>query len=206
VPTRALAPAQSRNPTPGTTRAPGVRPLSPDQAVASFANRFARTADRLRQIATKFGVRPYRVFLTWSVWSGDERGEGTETIVRRNEVLPTPRITSMDSVTFSPYHAGILPVGSVKVDRISVDAFTFDLLRGHYVPNPEEDLIPEPVDFYWEVVEDGRGDVSPIRAKFRLLNYPMRRAGAVEWTCLLERVSEDRTRDDKSAIGLGTQG
>lgn len=195
----------TRNPNPGQTRVRNVRPLSENEALSSLVNRFGPTADRLRQLATKFGVRPFRVFLTWTKWSGGERGAGTETVAKRIEILPTPRVRSLDSVALSTYGAGVIPVGSIQVDRISVDAFTFDLLTGHTVPTPHEDAIPEPYEFFYEVVEDGRGDPNPVRQRYRLMSSPARRAGSVDWIVRLERESLDRTRSDKSAVDLGTE-
>lgn len=207
---------------------PRVRPLTPEQARSTFANRFSRLTDRTRQFATKFGVRPNRVFLRWTKWSGTERGEGQEQTVLTFEILPTPRVTSLDMLTFSLAHAGVIPVGSVRVDRISVALFTSDILLGKAWPNAHskpgeerktlmpivapmpgmhrsEPHIPEPYEFFWEVVEDGRGDDPAKRHKFRPMSAPFRRAGKVDWTIMLERVSLDRTRQDKSAIGEGVE-
>jgi hypothetical protein len=170
----------------------------------------------VRQIATDLGVRPYRCFLTWTVWAGPtgvERGEGNERIYARMEILPTPRVRSLDRVSFSMFHAGTMPVGSIQVDRISVVQFTRDVLLGKSFPNNPlpfgeifgEKHIPQPYEFFWEVIEDGRGDNPAKRERFRPLNSPERRAGKVDWTIMLERISLDRTRDDKSAIGLGLE-
>lgn len=176
---------------------PRPRPLSPLEARQTIASRFGPRADRLRQIATRMGVRPYRVFLVWTKATGEERGEGTTKEVARREILPTPRVQSLDAVTFNPFHAGVAPVGSVRIDRISA-TMTADELRGLIVPERPEGSVPEPYDFFYEVVEDGRGDPRPTREKFRLLSEPFRRAGKVDWTLMLERVSGDRARDGSS--------
>jgi hypothetical protein len=190
-----------------------IRALSPERARRTLANRLAPVGDRVRQIATRLGVRPYRVFLTWTQWTGPERGEGTENLYARLEILPTPRVQSLDKLAFSLYHAGTITVGSVQVDRISLVQFTEDVLRGKSFPNnplpfgenPQEKHIPQPYEFFWEIVEDGRGDDPPKRERFRLMNRPMRQAGKLQWVCWLERTSLDRTRQDQSAIGLGLE-
>lgn len=186
---------------------PKVRSLSPAQAKRSLANKLAPLADRLRQLNTNFGIRPYRVFLTWTRFGGEERGEGHEKMFARAEILPTPKVSSLDAVSFSIFHAGTLPVGSIRVEEVSAAAFTEDMLRGLKVPDgsyldPDEQKIPEPYDFFYEVVEDGRGDGEPARDRYRLLSKPFRRAGKVDWTLMLERVSPDRTRDDQSVFGI----
>jgi len=195
-----------------------IRALRPDQATRTLANRLGPLGDRLRQqISVRFGLRPYRVFLTWTKWDNPdalaERGEGNELLLARLEILPTPRVSSLDNLTFSLYHAGQIPVGSLKIDRISIVSFTEDILLGKSFPNnplpfnenPKEKHIPQPFEFFWEIVEDGRGDQPPKRSRFRPMNRPFRRAGKLDWTIMLERTSLDRTRDDQSAIGKGIE-
>ncbi len=183
-----------------------IGPLSPEQAKKTLAHRFASKGDRLRQLYTRFGLRPHRVFLIWTKWSGEERGIGEETEMKRVEILPTPKVSSLDNVTFSYFHSGTLPVGSVKVEEISAATFTEDILRGHTLPTGLVDHIPEPWNFFYEVVEDGRGDDPPVRPKFRLLNTPFRRAGKLDYTIMLERISEDRNRLAKNVMGTGEEG
>jgi hypothetical protein len=212
-----------------------LRALTPEQAKRTIANRFGGLADRMRQKNTDFGLRPYRVFLRWTKWNGSgelpERGEGDEIDVLTVEILPTPKLKNLDSLSFSFWHAGQIPVGSVRLEEISIARFTADILLGKAWPSfepgcgpcypeprlvpivapmpgmdPREPHIPDPYEFFYEVVEDGRGDNPPKRAKFRPLNVPERRPGNVDWTIMLERVSQDRTRDNKSGIGSGLEG
>lgn len=196
------------------------RPLTPRQARHTLAHRLAPRVDRLRQFATRFGVRPYRCWLVWTQWSG-ERGEGEETPVARMEILPTPKVVSLDSVTFRGFSGGMIPVGSMRVTEVSA-LFTSDQLRGIAIPSSEfawendpprptsaqclparldDKGLPEPLDFYWEVQEDGRGDNPAERMKFRLMAQPFRRAGAVSWEVMLERVGPDAKRDGTSVSG-----
>lgn len=180
---------------------PRPRNLSAVEARRTLAHRLAPRVDRLRQFATKFGIRPYRVFLVWTLWSGIERGEGTERVVKRIELLPTPKVTDLTAVATSPFSAGTLPLGSIRVEEISAFTYTQDVLVGKAYPDGHEDAIPEDVSFEYEVVEDGRGDPQPVRAKYRVSTTPYRAAGRVQWMVLLERVSEDNNRDGTSAAG-----
>lgn len=190
-----------------------IRALTPREAKRTLANKLGPLGDRARQIATRMGARPYRVFLTWVKWTGEERGEGNEELWARLEILPTPRVTSLDNLSFSLYHAGTIPVGSLKVDRISIRSFTEDILLGKALPgepfpfgeNKQEKHIPQPYEFFWEVIEDGRGDNPPKHSRFRPMNRPMRRAGKLDFSIMLERTSLDRTREDDSAIGTGLE-
>lgn len=201
---------------------PKPRPLTPEQARRSFANRFAPRADRLRQIAVKFGVRPYRVALVWTKWGGPERGRGREIEIGRTEILPTPLVRGLDNVQRMFFSGGLLPVGSIRVTEISA-LFTQDQLTGLAVPRdacdaesltpprldeakrlqrPSVQSLPEPLDFFWEVFEDGRGDNPSDKTRYRLSAWPMRNAEQVSWECLLERVSNDPNRDGSLNSGF----
>ena len=184
-----------------------IGPLTPAQAKLTLAHRFTKLADNLRQLNTRFGLRPYRVFLIWTKWTGKERGEGDEMEVQRIEILPTPKVSSLDNVTFSLMHSGTVPVGSIRLEQVS-GQMTQDTLQGRKLHGGPEwvNHIPEPYSFFYELVEDGRGDDPGVRPKFRLLNVPFRRAGKVDWTLMLERISEDRDRQGKNVIGTGEEG
>lgn len=214
---------------------PKPRPLTPDEARATLAHRLAGRVDRFRQLNTRFGIRPYRVFLVWKKWSGVERGAGKEQEMFRAEILPTPKVQTIDAISLRLYAAGVLPDGSVRVSEISA-TYTRDQLRGLVYPDPayhpapqgaefaascvgcggscsgpcaaprepipvHADHIKQPWEFFWEVVEDGRGDELPHRAKFRLASEPGRSAERVQWNAVLERVSEDDDRNGRSRIG-----
>lgn len=195
----------------GFPQNPLVRALRPGEAGGSLASRLAPVADRVRQLNTRFGVRPYRVYMVWTRWGGTERGEGGEQLVRRTEILPTPMVRSLDNVAFSPWHAGVLQVGSVRVTEVSAVAYGEDVLRG-LDPALIEGLdlcaanvsVPEPWDFFYEVVEDRRGGECPDRPRFRLANTPFRVAETQEWNFTLERTSRERTRRDESVFRSGT--
>lgn len=197
------------------------RPLTPRQARETLAHRLAPRVDRLRQIATRFGVRPYRVWLVWTKWSDAERGEGKELPEARLEILPTPKVVSLDSVSFRGFSGGMIPVGSMRVSEISA-LFTSDQLRGIAIPSPafawendpprptsamclpariDDKGLPDPLDFYWEVQEDGRGDDPAERMKFRLMSQPYRHADAVAWEVMIERTGPDAKRDGSSVSG-----
>lgn len=180
---------------------PKPRPLTPAEAKRTLAHRFAGLADRTRQLATKFGLRSKRVFLVWTEWSGSERGEGEERERARHELLPTPLVSDLTSVALNPYAAGKLPVGSVRVSEISA-TLTFDQLSGTRVPGREgAGELPPNVDFFYEIVEDGRGDPEPVRQRFRRLAGPTRDEDNVAWSIVLERSSEDRDRHGRSNAG-----
>ena len=182
-----------------------LRPLSPLEARSSLAQRLTGVADRVRQVATRLGARPYRVVLVWGRWTGSTRGEGELQFLREMELLPTPKVATLDSVTFSIFHAGTVPAGSIKLTEVST-RYTFDELQGHMIPELHEDVIPSPFDFFYEVREDGRRDARPVRRRFRLMSVPNLDAENAQWTLMLESESEARNRDGGSDYLKGTQG
>ena len=163
-------------------------------------------ADNLRQINTRFGVRPYRVFLTWTRWEGAETGEGYEVLAQRIELLPTPLVK--ENINYEIWHGGTLAEGSITLGEVSVVAYTEDILRGfdarliHDLDlSGDNPSVPEPWDFFYEVVQDRRAGCEPDRPRFRLNGCPFLKADTQEWTFTLERASRQRTRRDTSAYG-----
>jgi len=174
-----------------------IKPLTPDQAKHSLVNRLQKTVDRVRQIPVNFGLRSQRVFLVWTKYTGSERGEGREVEIRRKEILPTPKVGPMNAISFAAITGGIMPVGSQRVQNVSL-SFTADELEGLWIPEPHEERVPEPYRFYYEIAEDGRGDRAPLRQRFRLAAKPWRNESAISWELILERVSEDPDRSGRT--------
>lgn len=207
---------------------PAPKALTPDQAKRTIAARFAGRigkvglADRLRQLYTRFGLRSKRVFLVWTVSSGARRGAGTEKIVARVELLPTPKVSDLTAKALNPYSAGTLPVGTVRLQHVSA-ALSADVLTGRRIPQqvgnnsvgyqitgpvPHQEErgyappLPEDVMFFYEIVEDGRHESEPARARYRLAASPNLNEGGVYWDVLLEASSEDLARSGLSEIGV----
>jgi hypothetical protein len=180
------------------------RPLTDAEARCTIVARLGSTVDRARQAATRVGARPYRCFLVWTCWGGEEAGEGAEREVARVEILPTPIVRDLTGVALSPVASGVLPVGSLRVTEVST-LLTADQLTGKAVPLAHEDRIPEPYDFFYEVTLDARGDPQPPRNRYRLAALPsLDVERTFGWALLLERVSGDVDRHGQPQIGRGT--
>jgi len=100
------------------------------------------------------------------------------------------------------------------VDQISAGAYTIDQLRGleipgimpeaprasrgEYVEGTAEDPKTDPqIDFYYELVEDRRGDPEVDYDRYRLLGGPDRKEGSLYFSVNIERASED---DDRQGL------
>lgn len=198
---------------------PRPRPLiTKETAKRTLAHRLTRIADRLRQFNTRFGIRSTRVFLVWTKWSGSRRGEGDEKLLARVEILPTPRIQGETAVRRRPYPEGVLPDGTVRLDQVSAGAFTKNNLTGLEIPGimPEAprasrgeivagtvmDPKSDPrIDFFYEFLEDGRGEEFPPHERYRLLGEVDREEGKLYFSMNLERTSEDLDREGLSQVG-----
>jgi len=167
---------------------PTPKALSAQQAAHTLAHRFAKRADSLRQLSTRMGLRPYRVFLVWSKSSGAEFGAGRTTEVQRHEILPTPKVrTNLNRVLLS---GGIVPMGSVELTEVSA-LLTLEMLIGRDLPTKGEESAPAPYEFHYEVTEDGRDGSAPRPQRFRPFGDPTRDPGNVQWKLTLAPVSEE---------------
>jgi hypothetical protein len=178
---------------------PRPRPLpNPERTlIARLSGRPGRigVVDKVRQIATNLGARPLRVFLVWTAWTGERRGEGEERLLAERELLPTPVVSDPTAVLRNPFAAGTLPVGTVTVTEISTGQYAEDELRGWKLPDgsPLDEAV---MDFFYEVREDGRtAGRAPERRRYRVLGDVYLDAENVQWRVLLERASPDRRRD-----------
>lgn len=187
-----------------------IKPLTPREGRRSILNRIGHVVDKARQVGeVRVGLRSRRVFLVWTLWSGAERGAGDEVEFRRMELLPTPRTTGIDAVARQSFSAGVLPEGSIRVELVSV-RYTEEQLRGKVLPPAGEcaeptvwDPAPANGSFFYELVEDGRGDELPSRQRYRLGSQVWRREGRVSWSFTLERASEDATPEGPSRFAPG---
>lgn len=157
-------------------------------------------------------MRPQRVWLVWTRFDGEERGDGKETIFARVEILPTPRVADMTAITYKSAAAGTYQDGTIRVDQISSALFSEDELCGVKVPmrgfgglpapppagckGPEFDIeYADNVSFGYWVQEDGRGDDPGRIRRFALQGVPWRDASTLAWTVILHRADRDPHRD-----------
>lgn len=182
-------------------------------------SRLNRVVDRARQIEVNLGLRPYAIWLTWMKWGGGsrgaglseafdrqegafddppERGEGTPIVVCSMPLLPIPRVDDISGLSRVPFSAGRYPVGSIRVTGISA-SYREELLLGRVLPDNPEAEVPEPYEFFWELVEDGRHGPAPLRRRFTPASEPFLDAVNQQWVIVLERQSGDMERDGKPA-------
>ena len=178
-------------------------PATPELAQETLAYRLARTADRLRQLKSRFGIRPYRVFLVHGAWSGDRRGFGQFIVRSRIELKPTPRIRDMGAVRQMLRATGRSEEGDLYVDEISATLTEPDLmgdtcdLRDPSTPRTGAST----AEFWWEVEEVRPGSPTPQVRQFVPVAAPDLRRDRFQWAISLAKRDYDPGRAGDTSGG-----
>lgn len=170
---------------PEQTRA--VRPLTPWEQ--SLASRLVPVVDRISQLRTRFGLRPYRVFLVHIMWTGGRSGRGDAQVISRREILPTPRVTDMTGTTQIMRSIGLSEEGGILIDQISVKYAEDDLTgRTPDMADPAQPLTGRPdVEFAYEVQEWRTAVPEPARRYYVPSSVPMLSKGGFQWKVVLTK-------------------
>lgn len=157
----------------------------------TVVGRLIPAVDRVRDIATKLGVRAYTVALVRTRWSGGARGEGQEIVESVDLILPTPRVSDVASITEQIEATGRTERGIVRVDQIS-GRYTEDTLLGNSVDGSGAEADQQ---FWWEIqyLPVSIGATAEIR-RFEIAKAPEYMAGKVYWKVYLRRAYSDRDR------------
>jgi len=156
----------------------------------TLARRLVPLADKLRDMLTKFGLRPYKVKVVRVKWSGGARGAGAPVVVGDLHILPTPLISDLNSLSNIVEAVGLTEVGSLTLSEVSGRFSEDDLLGRDSEGNP---VAPDE-EFFYEV-EFPRLDGKPsTRRRFYPRSPPQYHAGKLQWTVRLEKALEDRDR------------
>lgn len=147
--------------------------------------------DRLRDLRSQFGLRPYLVTIVREQWSGGRRGVGVATVTGVLNILPVPKVMDLTSLSEVSSPGGITEEGNLLVTEIS-GAYSEDVLMG----NDAEGRPPDPdANVFWEIAftrPDG-GQSAPRR--FAPASAPHYDAEGFGWQVRLERARPDRRRD-----------
>ena len=168
----------------------GFTKTDPARFGSSLAQRLIPTVDGIRDLATSLGMRPYRVSIVRTRWSGGKRGSGVEQVVCETLIEPTPKVTDMSGVAEMLSPVGIDELGSIVVTQIS-GRYTEEFLRG-IGDDGKQPASDEQV--YYEVVFFKPGDGDGERRRFTIKSAPSYRPGGVQWSVNLERTREARDR------------
>jgi len=179
-----------------------VRPLRSEEVGRTLTARMGPIIDRLRQLHTSFGLRPYRVFLVHVAWSGSRRGDGGATEISRREILPTPLVIDMSSVNEIIRATGNTEEGGIKIVEIS-SKYSQDDLMGVTLDLQDPALLltgKRNVEFFWEVVENRPRNPKPSRRRFVPNAAPELSRDTFDWRVNLTRQAGEGNRDTGALI------
>ncbi len=156
----------------------------------SLGQRLIPVIDRVRDVSTQLGMRPYRVHVTRTRFAGPRRGVGIETVIHRMEILPTPLVVDMRSLTEVVTSAGLNEQGTVQLQQVS-GRYTEEQLMG-LGPNGGQVAPNETV--YYEIEFFRRDGAPSEHRRFQRDSVPTYNATQVQWMVTLVNVLEDRSR------------
>ncbi len=159
----------------------------------TLARRLISTVDNMRDLMTRFGLRPYEVRMVRPKWSGGESGLGQEFVVFDEPILPTPLILGLDGVTRIVQPVGLDEIGGCQLTQVS-GRYAEGFLTGNDTDgNP---LDPD-TQYYFEVMFPTPGSVSDgaPRRRFYAATAPTYDPGNFEWRVNLQRSHSDRRND-----------
>lgn len=177
-------------------------PPPPGQVPRTLASQLVPVADRIRELYSRFGVRPYLCFLLHVGWPG-ERGDGQPQVLSRVPITPTPRVINMDGTTEVMFSTGLTEQGGILVDQIS-PRYTEDDLLGVRMAEMADPVIPATNSlqrqFFWQVVENRPSTPRPQPRLYVPSGVPMLSRDGFQWKIAL--VKTDPTPGRRSYIDI----
>lgn len=169
---------------------PKFTKLTPQQLANTLAAKLVPTADKLRDLQTRFGIRTYQVRIIKTRWTGGYRGDGVEVLLSSTDILPTPLVDSISNLNEGAQSYGLVEDGSITISEIS-GRFTEWQLMG-WVNDTTPPADDEQV--FWEV-EYPQLDGSGLARKRRFLpiTAPAYNAEQLQWTLTLQRSQPERS-------------
>lgn len=144
--------------------------------------------DKIRGLNATLGLRPYHVYIVHTRWSGAEVGEGVESVLTQEEILPVPSVQSIANLKLQLQSIGITEAGDLSVSEIST-RYSEHQLRclqadGRGFPKNEE--------LFWEVHFLRADGEDAIRRRFVVTGVPTLNPGKMQWSVNLTRSYNDR--------------
>lgn len=161
-----------------------------DRLRHSLAQKLIPVVDRARDIQTQLGLRPYRVQIIKTRWSGTTRGRGVEQVVSELEILPTPFVVDMRSLSEVVTAVGVNEEGMVQLQKIS-GRYSEEMLLG--IGSDGNPVAPNE-NVYYEIEFFRRDGGLSEKRRFVIDSTPTYLAGQVEWQITLVSANENRDR------------
>lgn len=164
-------------------------PIQPNQYSKTLAAKLGPVADKIRDLSSVFGLRPYIVRLVRTRWTGEVRGDGVEEVIWSKDFVPTPKLdNNLGSIDMQLQNIGLDEQGSLRVSQIST-SYTEQELLGKTADNQS---IPLNETFFWEIEFMRRDGTQPIKRRFYPDTLPTLDPGNCQWVINIKRAQGDR--------------
>lgn len=171
-------------------------PVTDEQHRCGVGVQLQPAVDAARRIVHDLGLRPYRVLIVHQERDSVDRVWRT---VREREVTPVEAV-GLHEVELTVTPAGVLPMGGVRLRKISPQAFTEDDLRGWLDGEPWASAEYDRQWFYEvRLHERCAGDGAARRRRFMIEGEPELKPMAFEWRVRLTAASHDRDREGRDS-------
>lgn len=146
--------------------------------------------DSVRELNADYGLRPFRVFLVKTRWTGGARGRGVETVVSEEEILPMPKVETLASINMVMMTVGTDENGDVRISEISLK-YDENKLMGR---GPGGEPLDNAESFRWELQNIARGE--SWRRSFVVRGVPDFKPGQMQCTVVLARAGQHDRKID----------
>ena len=155
---------------------------------STLGQKLVNPVDRVRDLATRLGLRAYEVHRVRVRWTEGARGRGVAEVVEDLHLTPTPKLTDLSGVNIAVSAIGLNEMGSVRLTEVSGRYSEYDL-RGwsHDGQPPDEDE-----EVYYEVIVANTQGGPALMRRFTLQGVPNYNPTKVQWELSLERQQFDR--------------
>jgi hypothetical protein len=148
----------------------------------NLVDKLVPTVDKLRaNLLPAMGVRQYTVAIVKRRWSGEQRGEGTASVVSTLTLSPPPLLTYSNNLRALHYDlqpTGADDEGTVSLSEVSLTYSEVELTGGALAANEE---------MYYRITDDQGQGIAP---RYYMLSAPPvpDREKAIGWQLSLRRV------------------
>lgn len=164
---------------------------TPALLARSLVRKLQGPVDKIRDLNTRFGRRPYIVRFIYTGWSGGARGDGQEYLVREEVILPVPLVVDLASLQELVSPVGVENAGSLILTEVS-GCYTEEQLRG--LSNTDGSPTPADQNFYYEIEFIRPDGVDGVRRRFQVAGTPEEVPDKFQWRVRLDRAQPGRAR------------
>lgn len=157
----------------------------------ALVHKLIGVADNVRNLATRFGARPYEVRLVHTRWSGGRRGSGVEEVVSEVVISPTPVVRGIAGMVEDLTAVGLQEGGEGVVVKQISPRYTREELLGQ---GPNGEPVGQDESFWWEVTYHHPSAPSALKRRFTAAGVPEYDPTGFAWSVGLVRHTKDRDR------------